>query len=379
MRKDDFIDEKRVVGLVVKQRKPDASESASIPHRCCGPLRECRNGALGGTLTLSPFPEQTAFFIATIKMTTAFYTHTDCLRHEMGDWHPEAPVRLQAIEDQLIASRIDQFLERREAPLAGLDDIGRVHTSGAISLIHDNSQALAGKTDYYSIDGDTLLNGHSWQAALRAAGAAIAATDAVIAGELDNAFCSVRPPGHHATPTTPMGFCFFNNVAVAARHAMDVHGLERVAIIDFDVHHGNGTEAAFAHDPRVLMASFFQHPFYPFSGAEPAESHIVNVPVPAYSGGDVVRTLVKEKWLPALHAHRPQMIFISAGFDAHREDDMGQMGLVEADYAWLTKEIMAIAKLYAGNRIVSCLEGGYNPSALARSVVAHLKVLADLD
>ncbi|KAF1041421.1 MAG: Histone deacetylase-like amidohydrolase [Herbaspirillum frisingense] len=313
-------------------------------------------------------------------MTTAIYTHADCQRHEMGDWHPETPTRLQAIEDQLIASRIDQFLDRREAPLAGQAELERIHSAGAIDRIREHSAALAASGDnYYPLDSDTMLNRHSWQAALRAAGAAVAATDAVIAGELDNAFCSVRPPGHHATPDKAMGFCLFNNVAIAARHAMDVHGLERVAVVDFDVHHGNGTEDAFAHDPRVLMVSFFQHPFYPFSGDAPAEAHILNVPVPAFTDGNAVRQLVTEKWLPALHAHQPQMIFISAGFDAHREDDMGQMGLVEADYAWMTRQIMKIADQYAKGRIVSCLEGGYNLSALARSVVAHLKVLADLE
>ncbi len=313
-------------------------------------------------------------------MTTAFYTHADCQRHEMGADHPETPLRLQAIEDQLITSRIDQFIERREAPQAALSDIARIHTDNAVALIRDNVAGLAASGEkYYPLDGDTLLNAHSWQAALRAAGAAVAATDAVIAGELENAFCSVRPPGHHATPTTPMGFCLFNNVAIAARHAIDIHGLERVAIIDFDVHHGNGTEVAFRHDPRVLMVSFFQHPFYPFSGTDPTEPHLLNQALPAYTAGDVVRRLVTEKWLPALHAHAPQMIFISAGFDAHREDDMGQMALVEADYAWMTKQIMAVARQYARGRIVSCLEGGYNLSALGRSVVAHLKVLADLD
>lgn len=313
-------------------------------------------------------------------MTTAFYTHADCQRHEMGDWHPETPTRLQAIEDQLISSRIDQFLDRRDAPLADPAELERIHSAAAIDRIREHSHALALSGEpYCSIDGDTLLNRHSWNAALRAAGAAVAATDAVIAGELDNAFCSVRPPGHHATPDKAMGFCLFNNVAIAARHAIDVHGLERVAVVDFDVHHGNGTEDAFAHDPRVLMVSFFQHPFFPFSGDAPAEDHILNVPVPAFTDGNAVRQLVTEKWLPALHAFRPQMIFISAGFDAHREDDMGQMGLVEADYAWMTRQIMQVAKEHARGRIVSCLEGGYSLSALGRSVVAHLKVLADLE
>ncbi|MBC7857693.1 MAG: histone deacetylase family protein, partial [Burkholderiaceae bacterium] len=223
------------------------------------------------------------------------------------------------------------------------------------------------------------LNAHSWNAALRAAGAAVAATDAVIEGELDNAFCAIRPPGHHARPSRPMGFCLFNNVAIAARHALDVRGLERVAIVDFDVHHGNGTAESFAGAPRVLMASFYQHPFYPYSEVEPLTAHSVNLPVPAGTRGDVVRELVRDYWLPALHAHRPQMLFISAGFDAHREDGIGGMALVEADYAWITRELMEVARRHAGGRIVSCLEGGYNLSALGRSVVAHVRALAGLD
>lgn len=313
-------------------------------------------------------------------MTTGLYTHPDCQRHEMGAWHPESPARLQAIEDQLIASRIDHYLERREAPLADVAEIARIHTAGAIDLMRDNVPPQGdAHSGYYSLDGDTSLNAYSWQAALRAAGAAVTATDAVIAGELDNAFCAIRPPGHHARPSEPMGFCLFNNVAIAAKHALDVHGLQRVAIVDFDVHHGNGTEEAFRDDPRVLMVSFFQHPFYPYSGTENVSAHTVNIPVPAYTKGDVVRQLIIEQWLPALHAHRPEMIFISAGFDAHREDDIGQMGLVEADYAWITQQMMAIAKQYAQGRIVSCLEGGYNLSALGRSVAAHLKALAELD
>jgi acetoin utilization deacetylase AcuC-like enzyme len=309
-------------------------------------------------------------------MSTAIYSHPDCLRHEMGDWHPECPERLRAIDDQLILARLDGLIEQRSAPLADVADVLRNHSPGALALVRDNVPALG---DYYPLDGDTILCHDSYRAALRAAGAAVAATDAVIAGEIDNAFCSVRPPGHHATPTEPMGFCFFNNVAIAARHAMEVHGLARVAIVDFDVHHGNGTADAFRNDPRVLMVSLFQHPFYPYSDPEPYSATSVNVPVPALADGDTVRELVTDLWLPALHAHRPQMIFVSAGFDGHREDDMGGIGLVEADYAWITRQIMAVAKQYAGGRIVSCLEGGYALSALGRSVVAHLKVLAELD
>jgi acetoin utilization deacetylase AcuC-like enzyme len=316
-------------------------------------------------------------------MTTAIFTHPDCKLHEMGAWHPESPERLRAIEDQLIASRISGFLDYREAPLAAIADLERVHSAEAIALVHDNLPTPDGEySGYYPLDGDTSINPHSWKAALRAAGAAIAATDAVVGGELANAFCAIRPPGHHARPSEPMGFCLFNNVAIAARYALAVRGLQRVAIVDFDVHHGNGTEEAFFNEPRVLMVSFFQHPFYPYSGFRQEwdnPQHMVNVPVPAYSKGDVVRELVTQKWLPALHAHKPEMIFISAGFDAHREDDLGQMGLVEADFTWITEQIMGVAKLYAQGRIVSCLEGGYNLSALGRSVVAHVKALAGLD
>ncbi|MDO9193288.1 MAG: histone deacetylase family protein, partial [Undibacterium sp.] len=306
-------------------------------------------------------------------MTTAFYTHADCKRHEMGTWHPESPARLQAIDDQLIASRLHDLLDRREAPVAQECDLARVHSLDAIARIRDNCPDPDAEARYFPLDADTSLNAYTWRAALRAAGAAIAATDAVINGEIANAFCSIRPPGHHATPTEAMGFCMFNNVAIAAKHALEVHGLQRVAIVDFDVHHGNGTEDAFRDDPRVLMVSFFQHPFYPYTGTGHPASNMINVPLPAHSRGDVVREIVLDNWLPALHEQRPEMIFISAGFDAHREDEMAQMGLVEADYAWITQQIMAVAKQYSQGRIVSCLEGGYSLSALARSVVAHLK------
>jgi acetoin utilization deacetylase AcuC-like enzyme len=294
----------------------------------------------------------------------------------MGDWHPETPARLQAIEDQLILARLSDLVERRDGPPAPVEAILRNHSQGALDLVRENLPAAG---QHYPLDADTLLCKDSYRAALRAAGLALAATDDVIAGAVDNAFCAIRPPGHHARPAEPMGFCLFNNVAIAARHALDVHGLERVAIVDFDVHHGNGTEESFRDDPRVLMASFFQHPFYPYTEPSPITATNINIPVPAYSGGDVVRKLVQEHWLPALHAYRPQMIFISAGFDAHKEDDLGGMALVEADYAWMTHRLVEVARLYAGGRIVSCLEGGYNLSALGRSVAAHVKALAELD
>ena len=313
-------------------------------------------------------------------MSTVYFSHPDCLLHEMGEWHPESPARLQAIEDQLIASGLSALIERRDAPLAAIDDIRRVHSEAVVDRIRSHLPA-PGDTGYFALDADTLINSHSWQAALRAAGAAVAATDAVIAGEFSTAFCAVRPPGHHATPDASMGFCLLNNIAIAIRHALAVHGLKRVAVVDFDVHHGNGTEAAFLNDPRVLMVSFFQSPLYPYSG-EYSESerpaHLVNIPVAAYTRGDRVRELVQRDWLPALHAHRPEMIFISAGFDAHREDELASMGLIESDYAWITRQLLAVAEQYAQGRIVSCLEGGYHLSALGRSVVSHLRALAGL-
>ena len=294
----------------------------------------------------------------------------------MGQYHPECPARIQVIEDMLISSGTDQALDFRLAPEASIEDISRIHLADTIAKVRDSVPEEIG--DYCGVEG-TLLNMHSWQAALRAAGAAVAATDAVIAGEIDNAFCLVRPIGHHATPSAPMGFCVFNNVAIAAMRAIKVHGLERVAIVDIDVHHGNGTDAAFAHEPRVLMVSFYQLLLYPFSGNERQRTNMVNVPVSAGTGGDDVRRLVKEQWLPALHAHRPEMIFISAGFDAHRDDPLGGMKLVEDDYAWITQQIMAVARQHAKGRIVSFLEGGYNLPALARSAVVHIRALAQLD
>jgi acetoin utilization deacetylase AcuC-like enzyme len=236
----------------------------------------------------------------------------------------------------------------------------------------------AGGPTHSQVDPDTSLNIHTWDAALRSAGAAIAATDAVIAGELENAFCAVRPPGHHACRDKAMGFCFFNNVAVAAKYALERHGLKRVAIVDFDVHHGNGTEDIVAGDERILMVSFFQHPFYPMDWPLSNAGNLVNLPVPAYTKGMDIRELIESIWIPRLEVFKPEMIFISAGFDAHREDDMGQMGLVEQDYAWITSRIKDVARRHAKGRIVSCLEGGYSLSALARSVEAHIRVLADV-
>ncbi|SHG86721.1 Acetoin utilization deacetylase AcuC [Pollutimonas bauzanensis] len=292
----------------------------------------------------------------------------------MGNWHPECPQRLDAINDQLLASGVMPFLEQQEAPLASQADILRVHTHEHLAYLRSHSPAAG----YFAIDPDTIMNPHTIEAARAAAGSGIAAVDAIMAQKARTAFCAVRPPGHHARPDAAMGFCFFNNIAIAAAYALEKYQLERVAIIDFDVHHGNGTEEMFSEDPRVLMCSFFQHPFFPnICQGHPAEN-MVNIPVDAYTNGDALRLLASDIWLPRLEAFRPEFIFISAGFDAHREDDMGQLGMVEADYAWITEQVVQLAGHTAQGRVVSFLEGGYNLSALGRSAVAHIRALATL-
>lgn len=305
---------------------------------------------------------------------TGFFTHRACAEHEMGSWHPESPERLAAIHDHLISTGIAPHLEHFDASPASVAALARAHDIRYIERL----QTSVPQQGYWPVDPDTSMNPHTWNAALRSAGAVIEAADCVLRKELANAFCAVRPPGHHARKAAAMGFCFLNNVAIGARHALEVHGLERVAVVDFDVHHGNGTEEILANDERLLMVSFFQHPFYPYTGTDNPAKNMVNVPLPAGTKGDVVRQVVDEVWLPRLTSFRPQMIFISAGFDAHREDDLGQMGLVESDYAYITRRLMEVAAEFSEGRMVSSLEGGYNLSALARSVGAHVKTLAQL-
>lgn len=306
--------------------------------------------------------------------TTAFITHRDCWLHEMGSFHPECPDRLAAINDRLIAAGLDLYLSFYDAPLATEEQILRAHAAEYLAELIES----APEHGIRHLDPDTAMSPNTMKAALRSAGAGVLATDLILKGEIENAFCAVRPPGHHAEGAKAMGFCFLNNVAIAARHALEVHGLERVAVIDFDVHHGNGTENIFRDDPRVLMASIFQHPFYPYSGAETTSANMVNVPVPAGTRGDAFRQIVSDVWLPALREHRPEMLFVSAGFDAHYEDDMGSCGLVESDYVWVTERLKDLATECGHKRIVSILEGGYALSAMARSAVAHIKALADL-
>jgi len=314
---------------------------------------------------------------------TGYFTHRDCWKHDMGGGHPECPQRLDAIEDRLLLTGVGDALERFDVPLATLAQITRAHSVAHLEHLESLSQRLvadapAGGPDHAQLDPDTVLMRHTVLAARRAAGAAVAATDAVLSGALENAFCAVRPPGHHACREQAMGFCFLNNVAIAARHALEAHGLERVAIVDFDVHHGNGTEDILAGDERVLMVGIFQHPFYPYTDVEHPAPNMFNLPVPAYTRGMDVRELIEMMWLPRLEAFRPQLILVSAGFDAHRDDELGQLRLNEQDFAWITERVRGVAQRHAGGRIVSMLEGGYNLDALATSVEAHVRVLADL-
>ncbi|HYR25357.1 MAG TPA: histone deacetylase family protein [Aquabacterium sp.] len=310
-------------------------------------------------------------------MATGYFSHPDCLFHDMGAGHPECPQRIEAIETRLKDEGLDTRLIRQDVPSASNTDLALAHEMNYVLTLDDFLQQLEATGDTRALDPDTWASPGTRSAAWRAAGAAIAATDAVIDGRLDNAFCAIRPPGHHALRGQTMGFCFFNNVAVAARHALDVRGLQRVAIVDFDLHHGNGTEDILAGDDRVLMVGFFMHPAYPFSGAESRAGNMVNVPIPSRSNGHIVRDVVDSYWLYRLEDFQPEMIFISAGFDAHREDEMGGLGLVEADYAWITAKIMDIARRFSQGRIVSCLEGGYNLDALGRSVAAHVRTLLE--
>jgi len=309
-----------------------------------------------------------------MRMPAAFITHPDCLKHDMGAHHPEQPARLSAIEDQLIASGVAPHLARYEAPLATDEQLARVHPLEYVQAIRD----AAPSRGTVHLDPDTAMNPHSLQAALRAAGAAVLAVDLILTGKAKTAFCAVRPPGHHACRFRPMGFCIFNNVAVAARHALHAHGLELVAIVDFDVHHGNGTEDIFEGDPQVLMASTFQHPFYPYSGTEAPAANMLNIPLAAGAGSREFREAVRESWLPALHEFSPQLILFSAGFDAHAEDDMAMLRFTDADYAWVTAQVKEVAERHARGRMASVLEGGYALSALGRSVVQHLRVMAGI-
>ena len=302
-------------------------------------------------------------------MAIAYISHHDCQQHDMGPHHPEQPARLSAINDRLIATGLEMVLRQYDAPLVSRDLLEAVHDAAYVEQIYaaSPSEGLAW------LDGDTAMNRHSLSAALRAAGAVVLGVDLVMAGEAKHVFCGVRPPGHHAERHRAMGFCLFNNIAVGAYHAINAHSLERVAIVDFDVHHGNGTEDIVSGDERILFCSTFQHPFYPHSGYDSTAANVVNTALPAGSDGNIFREAVETHWLPRLEAFHPQLILVSAGFDAHQADDMANLDLVDSDYAWVTRRLCEQADHSGNGHIVSSLEGGYNLHALARSVEAHLK------
>ncbi len=304
-------------------------------------------------------------------MRTAYITHPYCFRHEMAAGHPESPARLTAIEDQLKSAGLFDFLLHYEAPKVSMRELARVHDRAHIHDILSRSP----KRGLVYIDPDTCMNPYTAVAALRAAGSAVLATELVTSGEVDNAFCCVRPPGHHCERGAAMGFCFFNNVAVGVAHALARCGVDRIAIVDFDVHHGNGTEDIFEAEMRVMVCSVYQYPLYPYRGRETVDGHLINVPLQAGSGSPEFRAALEATWMRQLERFQPQMIFVSAGFDAHHEDDMAELNLTEADYAWVTRKVMDIAAAHAEGKIVSLLEGGYALHALGRSVAAHLRAL----
>lgn len=307
-------------------------------------------------------------------MSTAFISHPDTLLHVMDGSHPESPARISAIKQQLVATGLYQQLQIHDAPSASIEQLQRVHSNAYISQIH----RLAPHAGIVRLDADTAMGPMTLSAALHAAGAVVLGVDLVMSGKADNAFCCIRPPGHHAGTAHAAGFCIFNNVAIGVAHAMALYGIKRAAIVDFDVHHGDGTEEIFKDNPGVMLCSTFQHPFYPGRGADSRTERMINVPLKAGSDGKVFRTAVEKEFIPALEAFKPQMLFFSAGFDAHRDDPLAGLGLLREDYIWITQRIMQLAKTYANNRIVSTLEGGYELQALAESAEGHIRALAGL-
>jgi acetoin utilization deacetylase AcuC-like enzyme len=305
-------------------------------------------------------------------MSTLLVSHPACLGHDAGAHHPERPQRLQAVLKALEGEEFSGLM-RREAPEASIEQLGRVHPSAFVRAV---LEAMP-KSGHAAFDADTICSPGSREAALRASGAVVAAVDAVASGEVRNAFCAVRPPGHHAEPMQPMGFCIFNNVAVGALHAREAHGLERVAVVDFDVHHGNGTQAMFERDPALFFASTHQYPLYPGTGArsERGVGNIVNAPLPPNAGSTEFRAAMEREVLPALIAFKPDFLMISAGFDAHRADPLASLNLEDADYRWASERLVEIAGDCCAGRLVSTLEGGYDLGALASASREHLRAL----
>ncbi|GAB3032633.1 histone deacetylase family protein [Bowmanella dokdonensis] len=305
-------------------------------------------------------------------MSLVFISHPDCGLHDVGNEHPESPERLDAINDRLIASGLDFSLLRHQAGQVSREQLYRVHDKAYVDRIF----ATTPEHGMVHLDPDTQMMPRSLDAALYAAGANIDAVDWVMQGKASQAFCAVRPPGHHAERSKAMGFCIFNNIAVAAAHAMEQYGLTRIAIVDFDVHHGNGTEDIFFNDKRVLFCSSYQYPFYPYN-VGPGNEHILNLPLPAGTDGEAFKEAVSDCWLGKLDAFAPELILISAGFDGHYEDEMAHFKLVETDYDWITRELKTLANKHCDGKLVSSLEGGYALSALGRSVTVHLKAMME--
>ena len=306
-------------------------------------------------------------------MTTFYYTHPSGLHHDTGAGHPERADRLKVVQETLSGEDFTE-LSAQGVPAATMEQIARVHPESYIQGI----SAVAPHHEIIRLDADTVMSPGTLEAALRAAGACVAAVDAVATGRADNAFVAMRPPGHHAEPSRPMGFCLFNNVAIGALHARVAHGFERVAVIDFDVHHGNGTEAAFREDPNLFYGSTHQSPLYPGTG-RPDETgvanNICNATLPPEADGVAFRKAMTEVVLPKLDAFKPDFLLISAGFDAHEKDLLAQLSLNESDFAWATEQLVNLAKVHCAGRIVSTLEGGYDLDGLAKSTAAHVAVL----
>ncbi|HEY1709084.1 MAG TPA: histone deacetylase family protein [Rhizomicrobium sp.] len=312
-------------------------------------------------------------------MTTALLTHPACLNHEPPPGHPESPARLAAVLEALSDPEFGA-LARLEAPAAARSALIGAHAAQQVARLLDEWAPLTGTHRYVRVDPDTAMSAGSAEAALRAAGACVRAVDEVMGGRSRNAFCAVRPPGHHAERARAMGFCLFNSIAVAAHHARVAHGCKRVAIVDFDVHHGNGTQDIFWNDPDTLYASTHEFPYYPGTGAADergASGNIVNVPLPAGAGSEAFRTAYRDVILPAVEQFRPDFLFISAGFDAHAADPLADLRLTEADFSWITRELCAVAARCCDGRVVSTLEGGYDLDALAASAAAHVRALME--
>lgn len=307
-------------------------------------------------------------------MKTALISHPDCLLHDIGHGIPEIPERMTVIEQAISSSDLMCQLQQYLAPLATRDQLLRVHDSEYIDYVFMSSP----KTGIIPLDPDTWMNPYTLKAALHAAGAAILGVDLVMTDKNKAAFCNIRPPGHHAEKSTAMGFCIFNNVAVGVAHALEHYGIQRIAIIDFDAHHGNGLENIFFNNKKVLYCSSFEHPFYPFSGADTISDHIINIPLAAGSDGKDVRHKIKEYWYQRLLEFKPEMLFFSAGFDAFYRDVMSDLMFHIEDYAWMTRDIIKLTQGSTQNRIVSLLEGGYALDGLGDCVIAHLREIVEL-